>query len=403
MLEGLKVVEIASDRAAYAGKLFADYGADVVVVEPPGGHRSRTYGPFVDDVPDPERSLWWWHYNTSKRSVVLDLTSAQGAQAFAELVARADIVLEGEPPGSLDAIGLDHAAFRSDRPELIWVSVTPFGRRHQNAEVPATDLTLLAGGGIAWNCGYDDHSLPPIRGGGGQAQHIASVFAALGALTAVLYRDVSGVGQHVDVSMHAAANVTTESGTFFYLVAGQTVQRQTGRHASTAITMETQVQAADGRYVTTGFPPHEGKDFQAILDWLRLLGVEEEFDEVVLLQMGVDRGGVDPRQFGSDPEALAIFGAGRAALCFIASRLAAYDFFIGSQERDFQCGIVYAPEEALEDVHFKARGFPVAVHHPELERDVLYPGAPFQGSSGRWRISRRAPLVGEHDPSDVFQ
>ena len=397
MLEGLSVLELASDRAAYTGKLLGDLGADVVVVEPPGGHASRRFGPFAGDEPDPERSLWWWHYNTSKRGVVLDIESAAGAEAFARLVDRADIVLEAEPPDALSGLGLDHPRFRAERPELIWVSVTPFGRRCPALDAPMTDLTILAGGGPVWNCGYDDHSIPPVRGGGGQAQHIAGVFAAMGALTAVLHRDATGVGQHVDVSMHAAANVTTESGSFVWLVAGQTVRRQTGRHAATAPTMDTQVLAADGRYVTTGFPPHDAKDYRAILDWMRALGIEEEFPEAFFLRMGVERGGVDPRDLGSDAEATAIYGSGRAALCFIASRLGAHEFFVGTQERDIQCGIVYSPEEALEDVHFRSRGFPVAVHHPELDRDVTYPGAPFQGSLGGWRIRRRAPLVGEHD------
>ena len=65
-LDGLKVVELASEHAALAGKMLGDLGADVIVVEPPGGHASRRYGPFADDVDDPERSLWWWCYNTSK-------------------------------------------------------------------------------------------------------------------------------------------------------------------------------------------------------------------------------------------------------------------------------------------------------------------------------------------------
>ena len=99
------------------------------------------------------------------------------------------------------------------------MSVTPFGRTTSRAHEPATDLTLLAGGGPVWSCGYDDHSLPPVRGGGNQAFHIGSTFAVMGALTAVLHRDVTGRGQHVDVSMHAAANVTTESGSFDWLVA----------------------------------------------------------------------------------------------------------------------------------------------------------------------------------------
>ena len=110
------------------------------------------------------------------------------------------------------------------------------------------------------------------------------------------------------MSMHAAANVTTESGSYEWLVAERTVQRQTGRHAVTVQTMETQVLAADGRYVSTGFPPNEAKDFQAMLDWLDELGLKDEFPDSVLLQLGVERGGVDYRRFATDAEATAIYG-----------------------------------------------------------------------------------------------
>ncbi len=78
----MRVVELASEHAAWAGKLLAELGADVVVVEPPGGHTSRTYGPFLDDEPGPERSLFWWNYNTSKRSVVLDLAERRRCGAL---------------------------------------------------------------------------------------------------------------------------------------------------------------------------------------------------------------------------------------------------------------------------------------------------------------------------------
>ena len=185
-LDGLRVVELASRQAAWAGKLLADLGADVIVVEPPGGHASRAFGPFLDDEPGPERSLFWWNYNTSKRSVVLDLDDTDDATRFRGLAADADIVLEGEEPGRLATLGLDYADLCADDPDLVWVSVTPFGRDTSRAHDPATDLTLLAGGGPVWNCGYDDHMIPPVRGGGNQAFHIASVFAAMSALTAIL-------------------------------------------------------------------------------------------------------------------------------------------------------------------------------------------------------------------------
>ena len=98
---------------------------------------------------------------------------------------------------------------------------------------------------------------------------------------------------------------------------------------------------------------------------------------------------------------MAIFGAGRSAMNFLAARLTAYEFFTGGQQRGFQIGIIYAPEEVLEDPHFVARGFPVEVDHPELERTVTYPGAPYQLLGSPWRIRRRAPLLGE-DNERVF-
>src|SRR5687767_10114693 len=105
-LAGLRVVELASDQAAMAAKLLGDLGAEVIVVEPPGGHRTRTYGPFVDDQPNPERCLWWWYYNASKLGVAIDIDTAVGAATFGKLIATADIVIEGEAPGRLAALSL---------------------------------------------------------------------------------------------------------------------------------------------------------------------------------------------------------------------------------------------------------------------------------------------------------
>jgi len=395
LFTGLKVVELASDRAAYAGKLMGDLGADVIVVEAPGGHASRGYGPFVDDQPDPDRCLWWWNYNTSKRSVVLDLTSEEGRADFRRLVKTADIVLEGEDPGVLDALGIDHTQIRAEVPGLVWVSVTPNGRRCAELHEPATDLTLLAAGGAVWNCGYDDHSLPPIRPSGNHSQHTASAFAVMGALTALVHRDVSGIGQHVDVSMLAATNVTTEVSTVDFLYRGATNQRQTGRHASEHNTMGIQTKAGDGGYASNPLGLTTAGNYQAVLDWLHEMGLEGEFHELFFLQMGVDRGGVPLKVLGHDVEATEIYRAGREALYLIASKLTTSEFFVQAQQRGIACGAVYAPDEALADAHFRSRGYPVEVEHPELGRSFTYPGLPFTGDAIP-RTIRRAPLLGEH-------
>jgi crotonobetainyl-CoA:carnitine CoA-transferase CaiB-like acyl-CoA transferase len=397
-LQGLRVLELSSERIAFAGKLLADMGADVVLIEPPGGDPARNHGPFLDDQPGPGRSLWWWHYHTSKRGVVLDLDAANDRARFRELIAGANLLLESEPPGRLAALGLDYADLRAVRADLIHVSMTPFGRDSANAAAPVTDLTLLAGGGPAWSCGYDDHALPPIRGGGGQGYHTGCHFAVMSALTALIHRGVAGRGQFIDVNMHAAQNVTTESASFYWLVAGQTVQRQTGRHAATIVTGETQTRCHDGRWVNTGVPPRYPADFARLLEWVRALDLEEQLPEAVFLEMGaaLDEP-IDFAALGRDDEATAIYGAGRAALVLIAESVTAYDFFIGCQTRGIAAGVIYSPEEAFEDEHFRARGFQVEVEHPDLGRTFRYPGAPYKLPASPWRIARRAPGLGEHD------
>lgn len=381
-LTGMRVVEVASECAAFAGKLLADLGAEVILVEPPGGHRTRGFEPFADDEPGLERSLWWWHYNTSKKGVVLALDDPR----FAALVDTADVVLEAD--------FVDDAPHRTRRPELIWVSVTPFGRAEGGVR-QITDLTVLAGGPM-WSCGYDDHSIPPVRGGGNQGFHTASVFAVASTLTAYLARDVHGVGQFVDVNMHACVNVTTEAASYEWLVAQREVQRMTGRHASVNLSTSSIAPAADGRRVHTGVPPRSGKEFASLLGWLEALGWKDDYAESFFLQMGVDRGGVHITELRTDVEATAIFNAGREGLRFLADRLPAYEFFVGAQRCGLAAGIVYSPEEVLADPHFVARGFPVPIHHEEIGRDAVHLGLPFVCQAAPGAVTR-APRLGEHD------
>ncbi|MEN8159432.1 MAG: CoA transferase [Myxococcota bacterium] len=222
------------------------------------------------------------------------------------------------------------------------------------------------------------------------------IYAVMSALTALLARGVSGEGQFVDVSMHAAANVTTEMSSYHYLVQGTTVQRQTGRHAMETLSMPSQVRCADGRYVNTGVPPRQPREFAGLLAWLREVGVADELPEAVFLEMGAKRDFIDLSKIGEDDEITAIFGAGREALNLLASRLSAYDFFVGAQRAGMPVGVIYAPEEAFEDPHFVARGFQTPVEHEDLDRTVRYPGAPYRFTKTPWRISRRAPRLGEH-------
>ncbi len=400
-LQGIRVIELARDPIAFAGKLLGDMGADVILVEPPEGDPARGYPPFVDDRPGEDRSLYWWHYHTSKRGVVIDLDDEGGRGRFRDLVATADVLLEAEPRRRLAGLSIDYEDLKSIRADLVHVAVTPYGRANPKSDLPFTDLTLMAAGGPPWSCGYDDHSLPPIRGPL-QGFQIASHFAVMSTLTALLHRAISGTGQFIDVSMTAAANVTTEGASYNWLIAQNTVQRQTGRHASVRPSVETQQLCSDGRYANTGVGPRQAAGFAALDKWLRELGLDAELPEAVFLEMGAHyEGHLDISKIGEDDEITAIFGASRAALRLIASRLPAQDFFVGCQRAGLTAGAVNSPEEAFEDEHFKSHGFQVPVCHEDLGRDVVYPGAPIKLPECPWAISRRAPKLGEHD-EEVF-
>ena len=398
VLKGIRVIELAHERTAFAGKLLADMGADVILVEPPEGTLARLFPPFVDDVPGIERSLHFWHYNTSKRGVTLSLDDAADRTALTTLLASADVLLESEPIRRLAHLGIDYPVLVRTNQRLIHVAVTPYGRAEPLSDLPETDLTLMASSGPVWSCGYDDHALPPVRCWGFQGYQTACHFAVMSVFTALLSRGATGEGQFIDVSISAALNVTTEGATYNWLVEKSTLQRQTGRHASIRPTGETQMRCADGRWVNTGVPPRFPAEFAKLLAWLRVLKLDELFPETVFLEMGASwEGPFDLSRIGIDDTITAIFTAGREGLQLIARTVDAQDFFEGCQRAGLAVGVINSPEEAFENHHFKARGMHVPVLHEDIGRTVVYPGAPFSLPKAPWRISRRPPRLGEHN------
>jgi len=390
------VVEISDQFTAVGGRMLAELGADVIVVEPPTGSPQRRRPPFVDDIPDLDRSLRWWSGNAGKKSVTLDVEGDDDVHRVDTLIRSADIVIAGN-----DELGDGKITYRraaTENAALIWLAVTPFGLRSARAAQPVTDLTLLSGGGPVWNCGYDDHSLPPIRGGGDQASNIAGLYCAIGALIALAHRDDAGTGQLVDVNITAAANVTCEHVTYEWLVAHNVCRRQTGRHASPFETSPVQVRCADGLYANTGVLPRKPGDFAKLLVWLRDLDLIDQLPEAIFLQMAAERTEpVEVAMAGVDDEMTAMLAAARDAISLIASKLPAKEYFLSSQRRGFPAGAVLPPEDAFADEHVGARGFRVQVEHPELGATFEYPGTPYVFGASPSAVPTRPPLLGEHN------
>ena len=402
LLSGLRVIELASAHAAFTGKLLAEMGADVIVVEPAGGDETRRWFPKIETACGEVGSLWWEHYATSKRSVVADLRTDEGAELVARLIRAADIVMDGAPPGRLERVGLDPREWCGALPALIWTSVTSFGHADPRSSEPFSDLTILAEGGPVWSCGYDDHRLPPVRGGGNQGYQLGCIFAAMATLSAVIERTRSGCGQHIDVSLVAAAGVSTEAASYSWLVARETVQRQTGRHAMPYVTTETQVQTADGSWVNTGIAIRGPSAFGAIIDWLGEVGLINEFQDAAVLELGRTGPEITTDRIGADPLATEVVRAGRDALIYLATRLPGYEFFLGAQRHGLQCGAVLTPDQVVDDPNMVSRGWPTLVDHPRLDRPITYPGPWFRSTVAPWSI-RAAPSPGEHQREVVAE
>ncbi len=199
MLDGVRVLEVSQPQTMMAGQILADLGADVIVVEPPGGAPGRRMGPFLDDRIGLERSLTWHALNRNKRGVTIDLDSVDGRDAFERLAATAAAVIEAGPPrfAALAGRGLVHCAVR------------PFSAAGPKSGYAFTDRTVIAATGVPAYTGDGDRA--PLFMPVPQAMLEASCEAAIGVLAGLAARDRDGEGQSVEVSMRAAAMMSALS------------------------------------------------------------------------------------------------------------------------------------------------------------------------------------------------
>jgi crotonobetainyl-CoA:carnitine CoA-transferase CaiB-like acyl-CoA transferase len=199
-LAGLRVLELGEGVSApFCAKLFADYGADVIKVEAPGGDVSRSWGPFPADQPHPEKSGLFFFLNTNKRGVTLDITCKDGRERFLKLVTWADVLVENNRPQNMRQWGLDYATLSRLNPNLVMISITPFGQTGPYAEWNGYDLNAyhLTASGSRY-CGRPGE--PPLEQGTFSADFFGAYTAAAWSLAAVHGRARAGGGQHLDVS-----------------------------------------------------------------------------------------------------------------------------------------------------------------------------------------------------------
>jgi crotonobetainyl-CoA:carnitine CoA-transferase CaiB-like acyl-CoA transferase len=206
-LAGVRVLDLADESAAFAGRILADLGAEVILVEPPEGGRLRHRAPFLHGRADPERGFQHLYFNANKRSAVVDRSNPAGRAEFQNWVASADILIETAPVAKREGLGLDDATLRAVNPRLIHASITPFGPDGAWRNWRAGDLVAEAASGLLWLCG--ERGAPPWHGSGRPAFSMASLAAATGIMAALTARDRPGAsgGAHLELSLQEAASM----------------------------------------------------------------------------------------------------------------------------------------------------------------------------------------------------
>ncbi len=270
MLSPFRVLDLTDERGHLCGAILAQMGADVIAVEPPEGSSARRLAPFAGDVEGPERSLHHWAYNRGKRSVVLDLATDDGAATLRDLAAAADILIESAGPGQMEALALGYGTLSEINPELVYVSISPFGSDGPKADWAVSDLTLQASAVNMAMTGDSDRA--PVRTGGlfPQAFHNAASEAAGAALIALWERQtVSGLGQHVDMSAQQSMNQACQS----YALSTPLGATPPTRHAGGVLVEGLHVQlmwpCKDGHAsVTFLFGPGFRAFTQSLMDWV---------------------------------------------------------------------------------------------------------------------------------------
>ena len=379
-LEGIRVLDVSTDIAGpYCAKMLADYGAEVIKVEQPGaGDTSRQQGPFIDDLPHPEKSGLFLHLNRQKKGITLDLQNSDGADIFRKLAAQSHVIIENGRPGHMESLGLGYEALSEISPELTMTSVTPFGQAGPYKNHEFTELTIFAMGGAMHREGLPDRE--PLRYGAEVAQYFTGTVASAATVAAVFGAAMTGRGRWIDISMQEcmAGHPHQIGRRLPYIYGGETDPRKPPR-----------LTAAGSRepYAVGTFRCKDG--FVSFLPlgprmWPNLTRMIEKPG---LLDVDQYRSPEDRTRFRVDIEEIfqEWFDAHTRA-----------EIFEAGQREGLPCAPIQTTGEALENEQFKARDYFIDLAHPEAGT-LTYTGLPFLYSDVPRGEPTPAPTLGQHN------
>ena len=375
-LEGISVLDLTHCIAGpYCTKLLAGFGADVLKIEPPGGERGRRMSPFFQDEPGPDSSLTFAYLNSGKRSLTLNLKSAEARDIFLSLLRETDVLVENFAPRVMPALGLDYQALREIAPHLVMVSISNFGQTGPYRDYKAADIVEYALGGLMYIFGAFDRE--PLKHAFNQAQFKAGTGAASATLMALYHQRMSGgresgQGQHVDVSIQEAVASGLRDVVNNYTYTGAIRRRQPNHSGDLQRLRAT----ADG-YLLPNPGLGSGMNWGNFVEFLDLPELDDDRFRTPSARL------VNAEELGR-------------ILDEYFSRQNKYERFYGSHERRFIFGVIQSAEEVMKDPQFAHRDFFVDLEHPVMG-ELRMPGAPFEMGSTPWQSGGPAPSVGQHN------
>ncbi|HEY7295811.1 MAG TPA: CoA transferase [Dehalococcoidia bacterium] len=347
--QDLLIVEIAGSVAGgYAGKLFAGYGAAVLLIEPPGGDPARVVGEQIGRC-----GSLFAYLHTAKRSVCLDLRTASGHDLLGRLLQRADVVIESASPEPLRPMTLD-----CDDERLIKLYISPFGLSGPYRDFRSTPFTDYAAGGQMYVTGEPDRE--PLQGAGRQPEYAAGTYSFIATMAALRYREREGVGQTIDVS-HMEAMASMHQWTSVKWTHTGTIERRIGNRYSSA-------------HPITIYPCKDG--------YIALSAAGDLSTERFLSVIGMAHLLADPR-FATGLDRLEHYEAFDAEILPWLLEHTVEEIVSLGQEVRVPVGPVPGMLELLADEHLAAREFWQTV---AVEGRVLrFPGPPFRLSRHPWQ------------------
>ena len=370
-LEGLRVVDLTQNVAGpYCTKLLADYGADVVKIERPGrGDVSRLIGPFPNDRPDPERSALFLSLNTNKRSLVVDLKSAEGVGLVKDLVRQSDVLVESFEPRVMPSLGLDYDVLSTVNPNLVMTSISDFGQTGPYRNYHGSEIVDYALGGAYQVGGLAERE--PVKLGTNVVQLLAGIHGAAATMVAVAGAALRGRGDHVDVSI-----METQAGSCDRRTPMLTGFQYTGWVNKRGTTAVSGPRPCGDGYMNL---------FVAITTKDRL------FHAIGRPELNEDPRFADVASFSQPENAEALE---EYILEWLLSRTMR-EAWLEAQAANLISGPLYSLADVMSDPHFQERGFWEEIEHPRAGK-LTYPGLPFFTPSVEREPRRPAPLLGQH-------